>query len=261
MVRLGRFVSNEARLDNCNDPSTNGELLVQSCLTRLAPEREPCVVFDVGANVGRWSRSLVLGSGARQSPFLVHAFEPCGDTFATLSENLKAWGMDDRVRAHRLALSAEEGERPFFSLGKDQGRNSLYPHRGEAGTAETVPCCTLDAWCRREGVEDVLFVKIDTEGNDYQVLIGAREMLAAGRIGMVQFEYNQRWIAARRFLLDAFDFLLPLGYAIGKVTAKGVEYYDTGWDVELETFREGNYLAVRPEHRPVFPEVKWWKVG
>jgi hypothetical protein len=36
--------------------------------------------------------------------------------------------------------------------------------------------------------------------------------------------------------------LSPLGYSIGKLTSHGVEFYEK-WDWELETFREGNYIA------------------
>ena len=55
-------------------------------------------------------------------------------------------------------------------------------------------------------------VKIDTEGHDLTVLRGARAMLAEHRIAVVQFEYNHRWVFARAFLRDAFEFLADLGY-------------------------------------------------
>jgi hypothetical protein len=39
--------------------------------------------------------------------------------------------------------------------------------------------------------------------------------------------------------------LAPLGYSLGKLTPRGVEFYP-GWDAELETFVEGNYVACVP---------------
>ncbi len=44
------------------------------------------------------------------------------------------------------------------------------------------------------------------------------------------------------FRHGAFDFLVPFGYRIGNRARKGVEFYP-GWDPELETNREGNYVA------------------
>ncbi len=62
---------------------------------------------------------------------------------------------------------------------------------------------------------------------------------------------------ARRFLKDAFDYLAAMGYALSMVTPKGLETYRT-WDAELETFREGNYLAVPPERLKDLPTIPWW---
>ena len=74
----------------------------------------------------------------------------------------------------------------------------------------------------------------------------------------MQFEYNHRWVFARAYLRDAFDLLTGLGYRIGKLTPKGVEFYP-GWDAELETFVEGNYVACEPRAAEALPAVRWWK--
>ena len=42
-----------------------------------------------------------------------------------------------------------------------------------------------------------------------------------------------------------FELVQPIGYKLGKVTPKGIEFYEA-WDPELETYREGNYVACRP---------------
>jgi hypothetical protein len=83
-------------------------------------------------------------------------------------------------------------------------------------------------------------------------------LLAEHRISVVQFEYNHRWISAHFFLRDAFEFLLPLGYRIGKLTPRGIEFYPA-WDPDLETFVEGNYIACDQEAATILPTVAWWK--
>ena len=62
----------------------------------------------------------------------------------------------------------------------------------------------------------------------------------------------------RAFLRDAFDHLTGLGYGVGKLTPKGVEFYP-GWEPELETFVEGNYVACSPAAAHSLPAVRWWK--
>jgi methyltransferase FkbM-like protein len=113
-------------------------------------------------------------------------------------------------------------------------------------------------YAQQTGVAHFALVKIDAEGHDLSVLHGARALLAEHRIAVAQFEYNHRWILGRFFLRDAFEFLLALGYRVGKLTTRGVEFYP-GWDLDLETFVEGNYLACDPEAAALLPAVTWWK--
>jgi len=41
------------------------------------------------------------------------------------------------------------------------------------------------------------------------------------------------------------------------VTPKGIEFYEA-WHPELETYREGNYVACLSEWTSAFPLVIWW---
>jgi hypothetical protein len=47
---------------------------------------------------------------------------------------------------------------------------------------------------------------------------------------------DARWVHARRYLRDAFTFADALGYQLGKVTPRGIEFYEA-WHPELESFR------------------------
>lgn len=82
-------------------------------------------------------------------------------------------------------------------------------------------------------------------------------MLREQRIDVVQFEYNNMWITARCFLKDAMDLLQDCGYEVGKVTPRGIEFYE-GWHWELETFRLSNFLACLPPWKQHFPQIRWW---
>src|SRR6202042_3792854 len=133
-----------------------------------------------------------------------------------------------------------------------------HPSPGATGTAETIRVTTLDSYAAESRVPWFALVKIDTEGHDLAVLRGARGLLAGHRIAVVQFEYNHRWVFARAFLRDAFDLLGGFGYQVGKLTPVGVEFYP-GWDPDLETFVEGNYVACGPVAAERLPAVRWWK--
>lgn len=256
VVRAARYVLSRARLDYPNDLARNGESALQRWMVRLQPPGEQIHVADVGANVGRWSQSMLAAASraGRETDLRLHAFEPDPAAFARLSDVV-----DALASLSRSALSDRQGTSSFHTVAPGAGTNSLYPVPGASqATQESVVTTTLDRYADQAGVARFALVKIDAEGHDLAVLRGARGLLAAHRIPMAQFEYNHRWIQGRFFLRDAFELLLPLGYRIGKLTPHGVEFYP-GWDPDLETFVEGNYLACDEGLVAALPAVTWWK--
>jgi FkbM family methyltransferase len=255
VIRTARYVLLRARLDYPNDMTSNGESALQRWALGAAPDGE-LHVADVGANVGRWSRSLLAAASAagRAADVRLHAFEPEPGAYARLQRALD--GAPAMLSA--VALSDRPGTSAFHTVAPAAGTNSLHLAPGTTATAGTVSTITLDSYAARSGVPRFALVKIDTEGHDLTVLRGARMMLAEHRIAVVQFEYNHRWVFARAFLRDAFDFLTGLDYRIGKLTPKGVEFYP-GWEPDLETFVEGNYVACDPAVAGRLPIVPWWK--
>lgn len=263
LVRLGRLLSNEGRLDVLNDPTNNGETLIQSCVWKyhtLHATPSLCVL-DVGANVGDWSHSFFQQAPASSPTAAIHAFEPFPATHQTLQQNLQQWQLSAQVKTHNIALSSQPGEHTFYALGDNIGINSLHPFDESisptTGHEISVTTDTLDRVCQECHIEHIHFMKIDTEGHDLEVIQGSEQMLQRSAIDIIQFEYNTRWIIAHHFLRDAFQYLQPFGFHLGKVTPHGVEWYDT-WHYELETFREANFLAIKPELKSAFPQISWW---
>ena len=255
VIRAARYILLRARLDYPNDMTVNGEAALQHWVIGIAPGGEIHVV-DVGANVGRWSRSLLTAASAaaRAADVRLHAFEPDAVAYMRLERELD--GAATILSA--VALSDRHGTAAFHAVGPAAGTNSLHPAPGATATTEGVSTITLDSYAAQAGVAHFAFVKVDTEGHDLTVLRGARALLAEHRIAVVQFEYNHRWVFSRAFLRDAFEFLGDLGYRVGKLTPKGVEFYP-GWDPDLETFVEGNYVACDPAVAGRLPSLPWWK--
>lgn len=256
-MRAARFVLRRARLDVPNDLHTNGESALQRWMLELAADAGPLRVLDVGANAGRWSGAML--AAARQAGRLgdldLHAFEPSSYTYTHLARTLAG----QPVRLQRAAASERAGHASLHVLAPGAGVNSLHePSFPAAAATEEVATITIDSYADQLGLAQILLMKVDTEGHDLAVLRGARALLGEQRILAAQFEYNHRWISARSYLRDAFELLQPLGYRVGKLTPRGVEFYP-GWDAELETFVEGNYVACVPAVADGLPRVAWWK--
>jgi FkbM family methyltransferase len=258
VVRAARFVLWRARLDGPNDMTNNGEESLQRWILELSAPGEKVAVVDVGANTGQWSGRMLdaAGQAGRARDLDLHVFEPASYTYERLSETLAG----HRASLYCAALSDTCGTERLHVVGPAAGTNSFHPAPEPPDGLETeeVPTMTLDSFAGRAGLDHLTLVKIDTEGHDLAVLRGARSLFAERRISCAQFEYNSRWIYARFFLRDAFQLLEPLGYVIGKLTLRGVEFYPH-WDADLEAFVEGNYIACDPRVAAQLPSVTWWK--
>jgi FkbM family methyltransferase len=249
MVRLGRFLSNEGRLDVPNVIETNGELMVQRVVLQRS---ERAVIFDVGANQGEWTLALMKADGASNTR--VFAFELSSKTAEILRNKVSAFS---NVTVVPSGLSDHEGQAQMEVAGEGAGTNSLHASHDSAGKQETVQLTTVDAFCSRENIRRIDLLKIDAEGHDMFIMEGARTLLQQKKIQVVQFEYNWRWLKPRRTLLQVFEFFQPLGYVIGKITPNAIEFYSE-WHHELEKHVEANYVACLPECKSWFAQIPWW---
>jgi FkbM family methyltransferase len=261
LVRYGNYLARAGRLDIPNDlAGNNGEALVQSVVLGHT-KQNPTVIVDCGANVGDWARQLSQNFEKKgHNALSVYCFEPSSFTYQKLLStvnNIKVEGVD--IVPVNKALSSVNGESSLSIAHQGAGTNSLIPiPNSSSDEKESVSLMTLDAFSEELDIQEITFLKIDAEGHDPDILKGAVSLLDHGCIGVVQFEYNWRWIYGNHLLYKVFMELTEYGYHVGKVTPKGIQFY-TQYDVELETFVEANYIACTSEWRNKFPVVPWWK--
>jgi len=161
-------------------------------------------VFDIGA----WEGVLALFFARAVGPAgAVVAFEPHPRHFRRLAENLALNGFA-HARALPLALGAYDGAAPFASDAV-AGRSRLVT----AGAGATVPVARLDTLMAAERLPPPDFIKIDVEGAELDVLLGAEATLAARRPRLL-IEVHPEAPAA-----DLLRYLDGLGYRLWHVEA------------------------------------------
>jgi FkbM family methyltransferase len=186
-------------------------------LRRVVGSLQGQVLLDVGANCGSYAAFL-----ARIAPTaMIYAFEPHPATFS----RLVAMARGTRVQPLQLALGNRAGSACLYDFRQSDGSTQASLDRGAVEIFDKdivqheVVATTLDEFLAMQGIEQVAFLKIDTEGFDLKVLQGAAQAIAARRIKLIQFEFIPANIATHVRMRDFFE-ALP-GYNIYRLCLNG----------------------------------------
>jgi FkbM family methyltransferase len=195
---------------NYRTPLLTGE---SGLLRRLLPviDLEGSIALDVGANEGSYSRKLL----SETSQLRVICYEPHPKSFERLKGNLL--GHQDRASFRNLAVGDKQETVNLYDYADSDGSShaSLYKEviekmRGRGSVHRPVEIVPLDSDLSPQESSRVVLLKIDTEGHEKQVLLGARRLIGSGSSSLlvVQAEFNEMNVISRTFFLDLAE-LLP----------------------------------------------------
>src|SRR5262249_54204163 len=121
----------------------------------------------------------------------IHVFEPVPAVRMELVENLALNRREDvKTVVSDLCVSDAAGEVVLHVPNKLGSAFASMQPQGYKGGFEriVVQATTLDNYCQLNNIKQVDLLKIDVEGAEWQVLQGARELLAAERKPVVLIE-------------------------------------------------------------------------
>jgi len=233
---------------SANNPNyhieTNGELRAIGIIAKFFEKK---IFFDVGANVGQWSLAAASNVGGNGR---IYSFEPCRRTYEALARNTGSAlnincfnvGLSNKSQSMEILFS---GTNPEKSSVESYGAQSLHRKISDY-ESETQKFLSGDEFCEDNSIQEISFLKIDTEGHDYKVLEGFRNMLKEGKIHAIQFEYNRLNIYTKTLLHDFYELLNPPSspdaFQIGRVFPRSVRF--KSYDPLDENFIDGNFIAV-----------------
>lgn len=176
-------------------------------ISRRMKDFEASRIFDVGANTGQ----SALEFAARFPKAEVYCFEPVPSTRDALRSTVEEL---PQIKVQDVALGRRSSVMRMQARDKHPMNRLLRSHEPLANSIE-VQVTTGDEFCRSTGIDRLDFLKIDTEGNDLDVLLGFQGMLASQAISLVQVEAgmspdNDRHVPLTRFLslLGDYGYLL-----------------------------------------------------
>ncbi len=158
-------------------------------------------VIDGGAYIG--DSALVFNDF---SPKKVYAFEPSPESFPFLQEVLRINRCENNIVAVPMALGKQSGVFPFYSKSEpDVGAGFRFRETKEK---IEVACTTIDDYVRQNDLQPGL-IKLDTEGGEFDALLGAVETLKRFK-PLLLLAVNHR--AVDFFEIKPFLENLDLGY-------------------------------------------------
>jgi FkbM family methyltransferase len=198
------------------------------------------VAVDIGANLGEWSGNLLREIPTAQ----IYAFEPSKEAFTNLELRFKDV---DSIKCVNLGVGSQNGEVFLYADKSASGLASLTKRRvNHHGIVfdykEKINVLTLDTWLTSKNFLRPNIIKIDIEGHELDVLLGAREALRFVQI--CQFEFGGANIDTRTFFQDFYYFFIHSGFKIYRISPRGPILINS-YSEQDETFRPTNYLAVK----------------
>ena len=221
------------------DSETNGE---KRFLTNYLAAFANPVIFDVGANRGGYSKLVKKICNSA----LLYAFEPHPTSYAILMQEGNTAGF------HTFN----------YGLGKSDEDSFIYDYHGEDGSSHAsifkeviekihhsnsvshaIHLRTLDDVVKEMNIKNIDLLKIDTEGNELNVLLGAEESIRNGMINVIHFEFNDMNVISRTFFKDFFDFLPE--YDFYRLTPEGALHIRTYIPWLCEIFAYQNIVCTK----------------
>lgn len=169
------------------------------------------VVFDVGSNKGDWS-AVMAGNVSE-----MHLFEP-----NVIFNHYSQVRFCDHPGMHynALAVFSEAKELPFYYFTNSNNglssvfHNQLWVDMGLPMKYSKVQSITLDQYCASNNIQKIDLLKIDVEGADVDVLIGAKSLLEKKAIRFIQIEYSNHIALSGRSFDDAVKLVELFGYCV-----------------------------------------------
>jgi FkbM family methyltransferase len=177
------------------------------------------VILDVGANRGQSINFFQKHfEGCK-----IYAFEP----LPKLAEKLKKLE-NHQIQVIERAVGSSNGETLFWVSQLEETSSLIMPnaaskwnktkslilgkHPSEMFTSISVDCCTLDKFFLEMIESEIFFLKVDVEGAEYSVLLGAEKLLKEGLIHYLQIEQHENDMRANHSN-EIQGYLTNLGYS------------------------------------------------
>jgi len=174
------------------------------------------VILDIGANVGIMS----LKFAQKVPEGKVFAFEPTHYAYQKLQRNLELNPFIQNIEVIQSFVTdskkSNDGLFAFSSwkIDKKPASDQHPIHGGKAMSTEGIPAITIDEIAKSKSLDRIDFIKIDTDGHEFEVLSGAKKSIELLRPKII-FELGQYVMEEKNItFMDYHEFFIQLNYKL-----------------------------------------------
>lgn len=183
------------------------------------------IVFDVGAFQGKFIDDI-----SKINPnIFFHCFEPSTESFTSLQKKYQ----QTNIVINNCAVSNFNGS-ALLNINTFKETNSLLDSAAVNETinlltqnqsTEEVQVISLNEYCSKNRIDNIDLIKIDTQGNSYNVLLGLEKMLQLKKVSFLYVEAEFIEIYKNEKLFSEIEILMR-GYGYFIVDLFNLNYLD-----------------------------------
>lgn len=205
-------------------------------------KKSPCI-FDIGANKGEYSLAILEAIPTAR----IHAFEPSQHAFRKLQTHAEKFvvnqlGVSDSCR--EAILFSNEAGSPLASLSKRKLDHFDIPFEH----TESVKITTLEKYCHENSVRHIDLLKIDAEGEEFNILKGGLSLFESDQISSVQFEFGGCNIDSKTHFMDFYYFFKKYNFMLFRILSNSALYSIESYKELYEIPIYQNFIAIKSSH-------------
>ena len=169
--------------------------------------RPTSVIFDVGAYIGvyAFTASRIVTSGS------IHVFEPNPLSAQRIRRTI-ARNAIVNIYLNECAVGNQKGSIQFYL--HETPTMSALSHSDKTHQVVDVPVLTIDEYCHNNAIPTIDVIKIDVEGAELLVLLGAAEAIARFRPIIIVELHRRLSIHYGHTVEDTIRYLQDIQYAL-----------------------------------------------
>lgn len=181
------------------------------------------VIFDVGANIGYYS---IVAAGKLKNNGVIYAFEPASTPFNQFQLNIQINAIQN-IELFQLGVADKSGE-VNFNVCEDDAYNSIGSSpMSTIKQSLKINVVSIDEFCENKNIKHIDIMKIDTEGAEYLILKGGKNIFSSSNAPILFCEYNKSTITGFDYNLQDFDGIIKsYGYTPYELSYGNLRKFD-----------------------------------